>query len=317
MNILVTIPFNEKQKNLIENSAQDCKFIYVEQNLANYEQVQNADIIIGTVDPLLINKSKRLKLLQVNSAGVDRYVGNDVLAEATILTNARGAYGKSVSEHMFAMLLTLMKKINLYRDDQFAARWKDYKEVSSLTNKRVLIVGLGNIGQHFAKLVKAFDAYVIGLEKEDKKPPKYVDEIKTWNEIDKLLPTIDIVASFLPSSPNTYKIYDSDFFDKLSNKAIFLNGGRGNALNQEALVEALKNNDIYAAGLDVTDPEPLTKNHPLWQQKNVLITPHVSGGYHLDDTLDKISEIAAINLYNYLNDKPLINIMDVSTGLSK
>lgn len=99
--------------------------------------------------------------------------------------------------------------------------------------------------------------------------------------------------------------------------AIFLNGGRGTSVDQEALLWAIQNQEISAAGLDVTDPEPLPSEHPLWKERNIMITPHVAGYYHLPATLDKIVEISATNLEKFLASKPLQNIVDFETGYRK
>lgn len=124
----------------------------------------------------------------------------------------------------------------------------------------------------------------------------------------------DVVFSILPDTKATRQIYNKELFESMKRTGIFLNAGRGNAVDQEALLWALQNKRIMAAGLDVTNPEPLPAEHPLWQEENVLITPHVSGQYHLPETLDKIIEIAAANIEAYLSGKALINVVDMESG---
>ncbi len=312
--ILVTLPVTEHHKERLERNITDCSFQYVPLSAVTIEMVQNSEIIIGNVPSTYIAAANKLELLQLNSAGVDAYILPGVLSSKTILTNATGAYDKTVAEHMIGMMICLQKKLHLYRDDRIKGDWKDYGTVTSIADARVTVIGLGNIGLYFAGMAKALGAYVIGIKRRISEPPKQVDELHLIEELHEIIPKSDVIISFLPNTPSTYHIYNADFFSKMKKTGIFLNAGRGNAVDQAALLSAVQNGDIYAAGLDVTDPEPLPSNHPLWSEKNIMITPHVSGSYHLPETLDKVVEIAATNIENYLTGKELKNIVDFERG---
>ncbi len=315
--ILVVLPVNEKHKRRLERISNDSVFHYVPISEVTAELVQNSEIIVGNVPPTYISASNILELLQLNSAGTDGYILPGVLFTNTVLTNATGAYGKSVAEHMFAMMMSLQKKLHLYRDDRTNGEWKDYGIVSSISEATVTIIGLGDIGLYFAKMAKALGAYVIGIKRRKSDCPSQVDELHLMEDLKEIVPRSDIIVSFLPNTPLTYHLYNTDFFKCMKNSAIFLNGGRGTAVDQDALLAAIQNGEILSAGLDVTDPEPLPPEHPLWKEKNVMITPHVSGAYHLPETLDKIVEIAATNIENHLAGKPLKNVVDFETGYCK
>jgi len=144
-----------------------------------------------------------------------------------------------------------------------------------------------------------------------------VDEVHYMSELDQVLPKADVVFSILPNTPQTRGIYNEEFFAKMKNSAVFLNAGRGNAVDQKALAEAIRSGELAFAGLDVPDPEPLPPGHPLWQEANVFITPHASGQFHLSETLDRIVEIAAFNIEACLAGKSLKNIVDLETGYCK
>lgn len=315
--ILVTLPVTEHHKKRLERNITNCSFQYIPLSEVTIDMVQNSEIIVGNVPASYISASNTLELLQLNSAGADAYILPGVLSSGTILTNATGAYGKTVAEHTFGMMMCLQKKLHLYRDDRVKEEWKDYGTVTSISDATVTAIGLGDIGLYFAGMAKALGAYVIGIKRRKSDCPKQVDELHLMEDFYEIVPKSDVIVSFLPNTPSTYHLYNMDFFSKMKNTGIFLNAGRGSAVDQEALLSAVQTQGIYAAGLDVTDPEPLPSGHPLWKEKNIMITPHVSGSYHLPETLDKIVEIAAANIENHLTGKPLKNLIDFETGYCK
>lgn len=312
--VLVVLPVNEHHKEKLEQAGAGCEFQYLPWEEVTAEEVKAADYIIGNVPAGYIEQSSRLEVLQLGSAGVDPYIISGILAPKTILLSARGAYGKTVGEHMFAMALMMQKKLHLYRDDRSTGGWNDYGTVTSISDATVLIIGLGDIGLHFAGMAKALGAHVIGVKRRMSDCPEQVDELYLMEDLEKILPKADIILSVLPSTSSTQNIYSNAFFKSMKKSGIFLNAGRGTAVDQDALLLALKNKEILAAGVDVTEPEPLPGDHPLWREQNMFITPHVSGQYHLPETLDKIVEIAASNLKAYLSGKALKNTVDFNTG---
>lgn len=316
-NILVVMPVEEEHKKTLEQRAKGNQFIYSSYDKVTPEMVQEANVIIGNVDPFYLQEAKNLEWLQLNSAGADRYVKKGVLPENVTLTNATGAYGPGVAEHMLAVLFSLQKKLHLYRDNQNQCEWQDEGAVMSLRGGTLLIVGLGDIGLYFARLMKNFGYRIIGIKRRLGQVPQDIDELHTMDDLDKLLPEADVVLSVLPDSKATRNIFNKDCFEKMKSTAILLNAGRGSAIQTEDLCEALIQDQIYGAGLDVTDPEPLQTQHKLWNVQNVIITPHVAGDFHHPETLYRIVDIAAGNLQRYVEGKELMNVVDVSTGYRK
>lgn len=308
------MPVKDEHKKTLEQHSQGNKFIYSSYDNVTQEMVQEANVIIGNVDPFYLQEAKNLEWLQLNSAGADPYVKKSVLPEDVILTNATGAYGPSVAEHMLAVLFSLQKKLHLYRDNQNQCEWQDEGGVMSLCGGTLLIVGLGDIGLYFARLMKNFDYHIIGIKRRLGQVPQDIDELHTMDDLDKLLPKADVVLSVLPDSKATRNIFNKDRFEKMKNTSILLNAGRGSAVNTEDLCEALIQGQIYGAGLDVTDPEPLQTQHKLWNVENVIITPHVAGDFHHPATLYRIVDIIAGNLQRYLEGEQLMNIVDTTTG---
>ena len=315
--VLVVVPAEERHKEKLEKAGKGCRFVYSSHTGVTEEQIAQADAIIGTVPAAMIHASPRLSLFQLNTAGADPYVVPGVLSENTVLCNATGAYSKAVSEHAFAMMLMLQKKLHLYRDAQRQSLWTDRGQVVSITDATVVVVGLGDIGLRFARMAKALGARTIGVKRRGGPCPEGVDALYTTEALDEALKQADVIASFLPGNAATRRTYTAERFALMKDSAIFINCGRGSAVDPDVLYQALRDGQIASAAVDVTDPEPLPAEHPLWLQENMVITPHVSGFYHLPETFERIVDIAAENLSAWLEGRPLRNVVDFETGYKK
>ena len=315
--VLILMELNAAQREKLEAAGAGAVLRFSLPDRVSEDEVQQADIIIGQPKAEMIRASERLELLQLESAGAGAYVVPGVLNEKTVLTNATGAYSQAVAEHAFAMTLMLQKKLHLYRDRQRAARWQDLGAVSSLAGSTVAVVGMGDIGGYYAGLVKNMGAYVIGVKRRLSACPDYADELVLTEKLDKVLPRADVIMSVLPNTSATRYIYTEERFRHMKDSAIFINCGRGNAVASGTLYEALSRGEIAAAGIDVTEEEPLPENSPLWSLENLIITPHVSGGHHLPATVDRIVDICAENLRAFLRGEKLKNVVDFSTGYKR
>lgn len=312
--ILVLIPVDAEQKRLFEEIAPSASFIYSTYKTVDIECVQNANIIIGNPPTAMIKGSKNLEWLQLSSAGAGEYIKENILPQGTILTNASGAYGLAISEYMLGVLLELYKKLHLYRDNQRDPNWSFQGKVKAIYNSTALIVGVGDIGGEFAQKIKALGAYTIGIRRQDNNKPDYLDELHLMDKFNELLPRADIVALSLPGTELTNHIINKETVKLMKRDAVLINVGRGNAVDTEVLCDALENGQLSGAALDVTDPEPLPKEHRLWGIKNAIITPHISGEYSLKETHDRIIKICATNLEAFINGKNLVNIVDRLAG---
>ena len=280
----------------------------------NADRVSRADVIIGNVAPSLINASPRLRWIQLGSAGYEAYLAEGVLGPSTLLTNASGAYGPAVAEHCFAMLLSLMKRLPAYQDDQRKHRWSDEGMVSSLSGAKVLVLGAGDIGLSFAALCTAVGATCVGAKRHVPSvlTPAYeraFSAVVSMADLARGLPEADVVASFLPSSPETRRLVDEDFLARMKPGSYLVNGGRGDLVDQQALRRALEDSRLAGVGLDVTNPEPLPEDDPLWDAPNLIITPHVAGFWHLHSTLERVVALATENLGRYARGERLENLV--------
>ncbi len=309
--VLVTLPVSEAQqediRSLIEGAGGTALFI--RELFVREEDTQDAVAIVGNVPPRVLHGSAGLEWLQTSSAGYDHYLGDGVLAPTTLLTSATGAYGQAVSEHMLAQLLCLMKNLHRYRDNQRGARWQDEGPVDTLVGSTVLVLGAGDIGTSFASLVSALGAHVIGVRRKAVERHAPFERMVLLDEVFDVLPEADVVACALPSSDQTRELVDERFFAAMRRDAYFVNAGRGDLVVGKDLLEALVSGHLKGAALDVTNPEPLPADDPLWSQPNVLITPHVAGFWHLQATTDSVIALCRANLEAYLADRPLRNLV--------
>lgn len=310
--LLVVLPVTPEHVERLCDAAGSPRLTVRRPGEATEEDVAQADAIVGNVPPALLAHASSLRWLQLSSAGYDAYIAPGVLPADVLLTCSVGAYGQAVSEHLAVMVLTLQKKLHLYRDDQRDpdGRWRDHGVVSSPVGSRVLVLGTGNIGAHFATFFHALGAHVTGaFHHLPAQAPACYDEVRSFDELEHLLPMADVVACFLPSTPETRGLVDADFLARMRPGAILANGGRGDLVDTDALVEALESGQVGGAALDVTNPEPLPTDHPLWNCENALVTPHVSGFWHLPVTLENVVDICEENLRRYVADKPLRNLV--------
>lgn len=319
--ILVTIPVTETHKKFLEEKASagnyNCCFRYVPGKSVTDADAARANVIIGNIAPKFLESAKELEWLQLNFAGADAYTKPGVLPEKTVLTNATGAYGLAVSEHMLALVFDLIRRFNQYHANQTAHQWKSMGNIISVEGSTVLILGLGDIGGDFARKMKALGAYTIGVRRTRREKPEYLDEQYTMEELDSLLGRADIVAMVLPGGPATNHLMDERRLRLMKQGAYLINVGRGNAIDPKALCTVLKEGRLGGCGLDVTEPEPLPADDPLWDMGNVVITPHVAGNFFLPETLERIVRIAGDNLEAWSQGKELKNVVDFATGYRK
>lgn len=317
MKILITVPFTQKQKERLQAQMPGADYTYTTRIKATDDQIREADIILGNLPVGRLSQAAHLKWLQLNSSGADAYAADGVLAPETALTNATGAYGLAISEHLLATTFFLKKKLGKYYRNQKEREWKDEGQVTAIAGSRTLVLGLGSIGGDYARKMALLGSRVIGIRRTKAACPDYLEEIGTFEDIDRFLPEADIVAMALPNTPQTYHIMNEERLSGMKRGSILLNVGRGTAIDQEALVKALKNGPLAGASIDVTDPEPLPADHPLWRCENLLLTPHIAGDYHLQETLDQIVELFIDNLGRYARGKELRNPVDKKTGYRK
>lgn len=305
--IYTFIPLKTEHKKILESSASNCEFIHLGLIKPTLEQVKDANVIIGNIPVDILKNIPNLEFVQLNSAGTNGYADNPDFPKNVALANASGAYGVAISECILAGILTLMKHIPSYIKNQSNHEWKDEGSVKSIFGSNILVLGLGDIGKEFSKRAYAMGARITGIKRNVKDKPEYIDKLCTMDSLYEELEKADVIVSSLPGSKSTYHLLDEKALTHVKKQPIFVNVGRGTLIDSCVLEKALKENIFSGAYIDVTDPEPLPKDSNLWNINNLIITPHVTGGYHLEETLNRIVQISATNIKNHYEGKEIIN----------
>lgn len=305
--IYTFIPLKTEHKKILESSSSNCEFIHLGLIKPTLEQVKDANVIIGNIPVDILKNIPDLEFVQLNSAGTNGYADNPDFPKNVALANASGAYGVAILECILAGILTLMKHIPSYIKNQSNHEWKDEGSVKSIYGSNILVLGLGDIGKEFSKRAYTMGAHITGIKRNVKDKPEYIDKLCTMDSLYDELEKADIIVSSLPGSKSTYHLLDEKALNYVKKQPIFVNVGRGTLIDSCVLEKALKENIFSGAYIDVTDPEPLPKESNLWNINNLIITPHVTGGYHLEETLNRIVQISATNIKNHCEGKEIIN----------
>jgi D-2-hydroxyacid dehydrogenase (NADP+) len=258
------------------------------------------------IDGEKIKEFKNLKWIFSYSAGVDSYPLEALKEMGVVLTNTRGVHGKSISEQVFGAMIMFSRNLITAFRNQEKRIYDQSIEISELTGKNLLIIGMGAIGKEIARKAKAFDMHVTGIRNHANKDlPENFDEAFATSELDKHLKDKDYIISILPSTKETTELFDKSKFDLMDSKTIFINVGRGNLIVEEDLVDALKSKKIKGAYLDVYPTEPLPKESELWDLDNIIMTPHNAGPTPL--YFERSIKIFEKNYKLYKNGEDLIN----------
>jgi phosphoglycerate dehydrogenase-like enzyme/glyoxylase-like metal-dependent hydrolase (beta-lactamase superfamily II) len=279
----------------------------------------DADGVIGFCTPSVVKANKKLRWIQVLSAGVENYVSIPDLAKSDIvLTNTQKVYAPEIADHALAMLLAFTRGLRAQIPHQInEATWgppRGFNESQfiELQGKTILIVGLGGIGTETARRAHAFGVRVIATDPKVTDRPKYVHHLGTPQQLRSLVGQADAVISCAPLTSDTTALFNADFFASMKPTAYFINVSRGKLVDTAALVYALKNKQIAGAGLDVTEPEPLPPGHELWKMPNVIITPHVASRSEPRD--ERMWLMYRENLRRFAAGEPLLGVVDKQKG---
>lgn len=254
----------------------------------------------------LLSLSKRMKFIQTGYAGMDDPFCQAILKESNaVIANASSIHAIPISHYVFSQMLRWNKRIDQHIELQDEKNWSPMGGDGELTNKTLLILGYGGIGKEVAKLGKAFGMNVVGIRRKPQ-PCEFADEVLTMDKLEEYLPVSDFMVLALPKSEDTNDLVDKYMLEKLNNSAMLINVGRGNAIKEEDLAEALNSEVISAAALDTTKNEPLEKSSALWTAKNCFISAHDSAHSLLG--LPRAFELFLENVKNFKENRPLKNL---------
>jgi phosphoglycerate dehydrogenase-like enzyme len=250
--------------------------------------IDDADIAFGQPDPAAVMTAPKLKWVHLTSAGYERYDRADLRAALSgrggILTNSSSVYEEPCAEHIVAMIYALARQLPASIVNQQGPKaWPANqlrRQSRLLTGQTVLLLSFGAIARRVVELLAPFRMNLIALRRNPtgKEPIKTITE----SQLDSILPTADHVLNILPGGQSTKSFVTAQRLARMKPGSIFYNIGRGQTVDQNALIQSLTTGHLAAAYLDVTDPEPLPPDHPLWTTPNCHITPHTAGG-HVDE----------------------------------
>jgi phosphoglycerate dehydrogenase-like enzyme len=252
---------------------------------------------LGRIGPELFASMPRLKVVQTMSAGVDHV--RPAIPEGVLLCNGRGIHDTATAELAVALTLASLRDLPGHVRNQDAHHW-DQRWGESVADKRVLIVGYGQIGAAIERRLEPLEAEVVRIARSARAGVHPIDDLPA------LLPEADVVVLVVPGTAETRRLFDVAMISRMKPGALLVNVARGGVVDTDALVEALHDGRIRAA-LDVTDPEPLPADHPLWDAPGLLLTPHVGGAS--DAMWPRAHRLVREQLQRYAAGEPLANVM--------
>lgn len=289
------------------------------------------EVLYGISGPVLeAHRFPRLKWLQTHSAGVDYLLDTPVWESDIILTSLNGVHTVSMSEYVLAMMLAFRWKIPKMLQFQAKSkwpidRWGDFI-MPELRGSTLGIVGYGAIGRELARQAQALGMRILAANRSGQRSAQrgfnlpgtgdpqadLPEKIYPTAALLEMLPACDYVAVLAPLTPDTHHLFDANAFAAMKESAFFVNLARGGLVDEAALVAALQNRHIAGAALDVFATEPLPADNPLWHLDNLIISPHISGFTPNYD--DRATDLFAENLRRYLNNEPLLNLVERGRG---
>lgn len=314
-NVNITELTEETRARILEAAGSDTEIITADSPGEAMELVEDVDVILGQVGPALVERAKSLKWMQLAQAGADTYFTDKMRAMDFKLTSDKGLVGNQLAEQAFALLLALSRRVGqavLDNADSWDKRMVYRPQTFELTGLTMGIVGFGGTGKAIARLAAGFGMKIIAVDAEPVEATPEVSEVWGVDRLDELFRTSDVVASGLPLTDATRGIFGARTFGLMKPTALLINITRGELVDAEALVEAMRTGQIAGAGLDVAPIEPLPPEHPLWTTPNVLMTPHIAGGsqFRTPRLLDRFCR----NLVHLRKGEPLEGVIDRTKG---
>ncbi len=290
--------------------------IVVARSAEDFERaVVDADGIVGGISKDLLVKAKKLKWVQVTSAGVEAYsFWPEFMASDIQLTNCKVVQGPTIGDHAFALLLSLTRGMYEYIPGrrEWRSRSSSPKGMTELPGMTAVIIGMGGIGMQIAQRAHGFGMHVIGVDPKNIPVNNYAPMIVPPDRLDEVLPKGDVVFVSAPLTPQSERMIGAAQFGKMKRGSYFIAVSRGRLYDKGALIQAIDSQQLAGAGLDVTDPEPLPADDPLWQFNNIVITPHVAS--HAKGSDDRRLNLIKGNVGRFARGEPLTHLVNKAVG---
>ena len=256
--------------------------------------LRDAEVVVGgDFRPEELELAENLRLFACASAGVGHLDLEAFREHGVTVTNASGVHGPNIAEHVLGWLLLITRRLDEGLRRQHRREWRHFQAMGEFDGSRVCVVGLGAIGQTIVERLSGFSVETVGVRYTPEKGGP-TDRVYGFDEMDAALSGIDYLILSCPLTETTEGLIGEEELSRLPTDAVVVNVGRGPLIETNALDEAIRRNTLHAAALDVTDPEPLPEDHPLWTFENVFITPHNAG--HTPHYWERVADILVRNL---------------------
>lgn len=315
MKILVYMEMEARHLRMVKDAAGSAELVQVESYEDAEREMPDADVAFmwQRMPQELFDKARKLKWVHTWGAGPEGFLFPAFIESDVMLTTGKGIAGPHVAEQAMALLLGITRGVrHAMRHPSWTQRKPIRRVVWELTGRTMGIVGFGGNGQSVAMRAHGFGMRIIAVDPEPVTLPPFVESCWKMDRFHDLLAESDVVVICAPLTPSTRGMFDRAAFARMQRHAILINVARGAVVDQTAMIEALENGVIGAAGLDTVQPEPLPEDHALWRMENVLLTPHVGGGSPLRQ--DRIVERFCENLKRFSAGAPLIGQVDKRKG---
>ena len=253
----------------------------------------------------MLENTKRLRWLHVAATGLDQLKPLDTLPERLVVTNMPGLNAEMMADYVIGMLIALSWNLPKLQQQQRQHTWQSW-HVPRLEGKTVLILGLGNVGLATARRAVAHRLTVWGV-RHQAHPAPFVERVFTLKDLPDILPHADYLVLALPLNEQTSRVISREALTYVKPGVIIVNVGRGELIDETALLDALDTGHVARAALDVFRQEPLPSDHPFWERPDILITPHMAA--FSDDYRQRSADVFATNLQRYLQGKPLKHLV--------
>jgi phosphoglycerate dehydrogenase-like enzyme len=303
----------EQRASILEAAGPGTVLVEAKEAARQRAEIVDTDILFGRVAPDIFVLNRRLRFYHSIGAGVDAVLSPELVQSDIPLASEKGGVGIHLAEHAFALLLGLTRGLHTaIRRPDYGLREPIRLEQRELFESTMGIVGFGGVGREVARRALAFGMRVIGVDVEDVPPEPGVPDIWKTDRLYEMLGLADVVVIGLPLTKATRHLFTRDLFRRMRRTAILINVTRGEIIYGEDLLAALDEGLIWGAGLDVTDPEPLAKDHRLWTHPRVIVTPHTAGGS--PRRAQRVIDTFCENLRRMRAGQPFIALIDKDKG---
>lgn len=309
---LFTNNFENAEMKKLENLGYEI-IVGKESEIKYTDKLKDVEILVtyNAFKSLDISKMKNLKWIQLASDGIDQVPKKKIEENNIILTNNKDSYSIPIAEWIVCAILDIFKQSYSFYKNKDKKLWKLNFSLKELYGSNIGIIGTGSIAVEVAKRLKGFGVEVLGLNTSGREVP-YFDKCYSNCEIEGMLKKCDVVICLLPLTKNTFHFMGEREFSFMKDGACFVNASRGEVVDEEKLIENIKNKRISAAALDVFEKEPLDKENPLWSFENTIVTPHNSWVSQNKD--NRLYELIYDNMLKYKRNEKLNNIVSVKKG---